>query len=158
MSSEMHARAPSRRQAPRADDPMLTSKLAPPKIPGWVVPRKRIERRIADGARGPLTVITGPPGAGKTIAVASWAATCGLGPVAWVTIDEYDNRQKVFWSYVLAGLRRPASRFPGPLSRRPGLALPTLASFSGSPRPSSRSIRRCSWSLTTFIWSLISGA
>jgi LuxR family maltose regulon positive regulatory protein len=112
MSSEMHARAPSRRQAPRADDPMLTSKLAPPKIPGWVVPRKRIERRIADGARGPLTVITGPPGAGKTIAVASWAATCGLGPVAWVTIDEYDNRQKVFWSYVLAGLRRAGVPVP----------------------------------------------
>src|SRR5215472_7866486 len=120
MSSEMHARAPSRRQAARADDPVLTSKLAPPKVPGWVVPRKRIERRIADGARGPLTVITGPPGAGKTIAVASWAATCGLGPVAWVTIDEYDNRQKVFWSYVLAALRQagvPVPRAVGAAAR-----------------------------------------
>src|SRR5260370_27191968 len=112
MSSEMHARGPSRRQAARADDPVLTSKLAPPRVPGWVVPRKRIERRIADGARGPLTVVTGPPGAGKTIAVASWAATSGLGPVAWVTIDEYDNRQKVFWSYVLAGL--PPAAGPAP--------------------------------------------
>src|SRR3974377_2367460 len=100
MSSEMHARAPSRRQGARADAPGLTSKLAPPRVPGWVVPRKRIERRIADGARGPLTVVTGPPGAGKTIAVASWAtSSSGQGPVAWVTLDEYDNRQKVFWSY-----------------------------------------------------------
>ncbi len=113
MSSDMHVRAPSRRQAARADDPVLMSKLAPPRVPGWVVPRKRIERRIADGARGPLTVVTGPPGAGKTIAVASWAGgTSVLGPVAWVTIDEYDNRQKVFWSYVLAALRRAGVAMP----------------------------------------------
>src|SRR6516164_4783769 len=102
MSSGMHPRPSSRRQAARADEPVLAAKLAPPRIPGWVVPRKRIERRIADGARGPLTVVTGPPGAGKTIAVASWAgAATGQGPVAWVTLDEYDNRQKVFWSYFL---------------------------------------------------------
>jgi LuxR family maltose regulon positive regulatory protein len=113
MSSDLHARAPTRRQAARADDPVLMSKLAPPRVPGWVVPRKRIDRRIADGARGPLTVVTGPPGAGKTIAVASWAAgASGVGPVAWVTIDEYDNRQKVFWSYVLAGLRRAGVPVP----------------------------------------------
>jgi LuxR family maltose regulon positive regulatory protein len=107
MSSGTHARPTPRRQAAHADDLVLTSKLTPPRIPGWVVPRKRIERRIADGVRGPLTVVTGPPGAGKTIAVASWAAAGSApGPVAWVILDEYDNRQKVFWSYVLAGLQR----------------------------------------------------
>ena len=113
MSTGMHARPTSRRQAARADDLVLASKLTPPRIPGWVVPRKRIERRIADGVRGPLTVVTGPPGAGKTIAVASWApAGSGLGPLAWVTLDEYDNRQKVFWSYVLAGLQRAGVPVP----------------------------------------------
>jgi LuxR family transcriptional regulator, maltose regulon positive regulatory protein len=113
MSSETHARAPSRRPAARPDDPVLMSKLAPPRVPGWLVPRKRIERRIADGVRGPLTVVTGPPGAGKTIAVASWAtAASGLGPVAWVSIDEYDNRQKVLWSYVVAGLQRAGVAVP----------------------------------------------
>ena len=113
MSSGMHTRPAGRRQAARADEPVLAAKLAPPRIPGWVVPRKRIEKRIADGARGPLTVVTGPPGAGKTIAVASWAASaCGQGPVAWVGLDEYDNRQKVFWSYVLAALRRAGVPVP----------------------------------------------
>jgi LuxR family transcriptional regulator, maltose regulon positive regulatory protein len=117
MSTGMHTRPPSRRPAARADEPVLTSKLAPPRIPGWVVPRKRIEKRIAEGARGPLTVVTGPPGAGKTIAVASWAtAASGQGSVAWVTLDEYDNRQKVFWSYVLAGLRRAGVPVPRPVS------------------------------------------
>jgi LuxR family transcriptional regulator, maltose regulon positive regulatory protein len=100
-----HARPPARRLA-RTDDPVLTSKLTPPQIPDWVVPRERIESRIAEGVRGPLTVVTGPPGAGKTIAVASWAAAGSeLGPTAWVTLDEYDNRQQAFWSYILVGLQ-----------------------------------------------------
>jgi LuxR family maltose regulon positive regulatory protein len=113
MSPGIQERPTSRRQAARADDLVLTSKLTPPRVPGWVVPRKRIERRIADGVRGPLTVVTGPPGAGKTIAVASWAAAgAAPGPVAWVTLDEYDNRQKVFWSYVVAGLQRAGVSVP----------------------------------------------
>jgi LuxR family transcriptional regulator, maltose regulon positive regulatory protein len=117
MSSGTHSRPPNRRPAARADEPVLTAKLAPPRIPGWVVPRQRIEKRLADGARGPLTVVTGPPGAGKTIAVASWAAAgSALAPVAWVTLDEYDNRQRVFWSYVLASLRRAGIPVPRTVS------------------------------------------
>jgi LuxR family transcriptional regulator, maltose regulon positive regulatory protein len=113
-SSGTHGRSPAaRRQPPRPDEPVLTSKLAPPVIPGWIVPRERIANRVAEGARGPLTVVTGPPGAGKTIAVASWAAADRPpGPVAWVTLDEYDNRPRVFWSYVLAGLRRAGVVIP----------------------------------------------
>jgi LuxR family maltose regulon positive regulatory protein len=117
MSSGTHGHPPTRRPAARADEPVLAAKLAPPKVPGWIVPRKRIEKRLADGARGPLTVVTGPPGAGKTIAIASWAAAGSApGPVAWVTLDEYDNRQKVFWSYVLASLRRAGVPVPRAVS------------------------------------------
>ena len=77
-----------------------------PGLPPWTVPRPRLEKRIAHGTQGPLTSITGPPGAGKTVAAASWAAGHGLGPVAWVTLDEFDNGPEVFWSYVLAALRQ----------------------------------------------------
>ena len=42
----------------------------------------------------PLTVVTGPPGAGKTMALALWAAA-EPGPVAWVGLDEFDNRPGV---------------------------------------------------------------
>jgi LuxR family maltose regulon positive regulatory protein len=59
-----------------------------PVLPDWVVPRARIDRRISEGACGPVTVITGPPGAGKTTALASWAAArTGALPTAWVTVD-----------------------------------------------------------------------
>jgi len=82
----------------------LQSKITTPALPSWIVPRPRLERRIAQGTRGPLTSVTGPPGAGKTLAVAWWAAAHDAGPVAWVTVDGYDNRPEVFWSYVVAAL------------------------------------------------------
>jgi len=114
----------------KTDDPVLMSKVTVPEVPGWAVTRPRIERLIAEGARGSLTSVTGPPGAGKTMAIASWAAAstypCTL---AWVTLDDYDNKPRVFWSYVVAALRRP------------GLTVPQVL-----PGPT----RRWCWSWTTF--------
>ena len=70
------------------------------------VPRPRISELLAGGTRWyPLTVVTGPPGTGKTMALALWAAA-EPGPVAWVALDRYDNRPESFWSYVVAALRR----------------------------------------------------
>ena len=99
-----------------ADNPILMSKITVPTLPGWVVARPRVDRLIADGARGPLTTITGPPGAGKTMAVALWAGGTPPGTLAWVTLDDYDNRPKVFWSYVVAALRRAGITVPRVLS------------------------------------------
>ena len=95
------------------DDPVLASKLTVPHLPGWIVARSRVDQLIAAGARGPLTTVTGPPGAGKTMAVALWtAASRPPGTVVWITLDHYDNRPKVFWSYVVAALRRAGIEVP----------------------------------------------
>jgi LuxR family transcriptional regulator, maltose regulon positive regulatory protein len=92
-------------QAP-GDDPVLTAKITMPSLPGWAVSRPRVENLIAQGARGPLTTVTGPPGAGKTMAITLWAAAAAIPcRPAWVTLDDYDNRPTVFWSYVVAALR-----------------------------------------------------
>jgi LuxR family transcriptional regulator, maltose regulon positive regulatory protein len=87
------------------DYPGLASKLAVPVLPRWMVTRERITKLVAEGTDGPLTVITGPPGAGKTVALAAWAAADpGRGPVAWVRLDRFDNRPRTFWSYLLQAL------------------------------------------------------
>src|ERR1019366_2340537 len=84
-------------------------------VPGWAVPRPRMTKLIAEGRRWcPLTVVIGPPGAGKTMALALWAAA-EPGPVAWVGLDDYDNRPRVFWSYLVAALRRSGVAVPGAL-------------------------------------------
>ena len=114
----MAAHAPSRtsrhgrQSAGPGGHPILASKITAPSVPEWTVPRQRITDLIAEGTRWcPLTVVTGPPGAGKTIALALWAAS-EPGVVAWVGLDEFDNRPGVFWSYVVAALRQAGVNLP----------------------------------------------
>jgi ATP/maltotriose-dependent transcriptional regulator MalT len=95
-----------------ANDPILASKITPPGVPDWALPRPRITKLIGESARRcPLTVVSGPAGAGKTMALAWWAAA-EPGPVAWVGLDGYDNQPVIFWSYVLAALRRSGVAVP----------------------------------------------
>src|SRR6516162_575368 len=96
-----------------ADVSILSSKITVPGVPDWAVPRPRLDRLIAEGVRGPLTALMGPPGTGKTLAMASWAAANQApGPVAWVTLDEFDNRPRILWSYIVAALRRAGVAVP----------------------------------------------
>ena len=97
---------------PAVADPILASKITVPDVPGFAVQRPRISKLLAGGTRwNPLTVVTGPPGTGKTMALTLWAAAENR-PVAWVALDRYDNRPKSFWSYVVAALRRSGAVIP----------------------------------------------
>ena len=98
------------------DDLVLESKITVPAVPEWAVARPRINGLVAQGALGPLTTITGPPGAGKTMALSLWAAGAAPAVTAWVTVDQHDNRPRVFWSYVIAALRRAGVLVPTSLS------------------------------------------
>src|SRR5262249_59600164 len=101
------------------DASILTSKITVPGRPNWAVPRPRLDRLIAGGIRGPLTALVGPPGIGKTLAMASWAANEPPGPVAWVTLDEFDNTPRVMWSHVVTALRRAHRHGPHAASGAP---------------------------------------
>ena len=106
----------SKRSADLISDPILASKVTAPGAPDWALQRPRITKQIAQGTHWcPLTVVTGPLGAGKTMALALWAAT-EPGPIAWVTLDKYDNRPGVFWAYFVAALRRSGVALPKALS------------------------------------------
>jgi LuxR family transcriptional regulator, maltose regulon positive regulatory protein len=87
--------------------PIPASKVTIPVPPEWVIVRTRLTDRLAKATRAPLTVVTGPPGAGKTLAVAAWASSDRApGPVAWISLDEGDDRPEVLWPLVLEALRR----------------------------------------------------
>src|ERR1700726_148892 len=104
--------ARGRRSAASAGEPILAAKITAPSVPDWAVQRPRITKLVAEGTRWcPLTIVTGPPGAGKTMALALWAAA-EPGTVAWVGLDKFDNRPGVFWSYVVAALRRVGVAVP----------------------------------------------
>ena len=117
-----HVAARARRPAVSVDTPILAAKITAPRVPDWTVPRPRITKLIAQGTRWcPLTVVTGPAGAGKTMALALWAAA-EPGPVAWVSLDAFDNRPGVFWTYVAAALRRSGVAVPAALPAAQGRA------------------------------------
>jgi LuxR family transcriptional regulator, maltose regulon positive regulatory protein len=71
-----------------------------------VVARHRLFRRLSTGTAGPLTLVHGAAGTGKTVLTAAWV-TAGLapGPVAWVTLDSGADAPGPFWSRVLRALR-----------------------------------------------------
>jgi LuxR family maltose regulon positive regulatory protein len=90
----------------------------------------RITKLIAQGSRWRLlTVVTAPAGAGKTIALTLWAAA-GRGTVAWVGLDEFDNRPGVFWGNIVAALRR--SGVAELITHGPVRLLPSVKALRGT--------------------------
>ncbi|MGI5466428.1 LuxR C-terminal-related transcriptional regulator [Streptomyces sp. CA-132043] len=77
-----------------------------PPLPEWLIPRPHLVSQLARGVLGPLTVVVGPPGAGKTALVTEWAHTSALpGPVVWVTCDGGKEVPGVFWPRLVDRLR-----------------------------------------------------
>ena len=85
-------------------DTLIRTKLRLPFTRPELVTRPRLQARIAQGLRAPLTLITAPAGFGKTTLVASFVASCGM-PVAWLSLDKDDNQVKRFLKYLVAALQ-----------------------------------------------------
>jgi LuxR family transcriptional regulator, maltose regulon positive regulatory protein len=84
---------------------LLAAKLVPPPIPRAFVDRPRLLDRLDAGVRGEVTLLCAGPGSGKTSLIASWvAAGRAPGPVAWLSLDAFDNTAAGFWSYLLGAL------------------------------------------------------
>ncbi|SCE45330.1 LuxR family transcriptional regulator, maltose regulon positive regulatory protein [Streptomyces sp. SolWspMP-5a-2] len=122
------SRAPRRDPVPSADappdgtEPLLVSRFAVPPLPPTFVRRARLLERLTAGAAGPLTLVTGPAGAGKTLCVADWA---GHGPApragAWLTVEQGCTSPGPFWAHVLGAMRHHGVSLP-PGTGRPGRA------------------------------------
>ena len=84
---------------------LLTLKAVPPAVPPGLVRRPRLEERLTKGAMRPFTLVSAGPGAGKTLALASWvAAEVAPAPVSWLSLDHSDNEPRTFWSDLLWAL------------------------------------------------------
>ncbi|GAA3205809.1 LuxR C-terminal-related transcriptional regulator [Actinocorallia longicatena] len=121
--------------AGEARRPGSKTKISVPGLPDHVIRRPRLTERLDGGVRGPLTVVTGPPGAGKTVAVAQWARGGDPpGPVAWVSPDRADHSPECFWTLVLAALDGAGAA--GVPDRLTGSALMELGmALGGRPDP-----------------------
>ncbi|MFI9649513.1 LuxR C-terminal-related transcriptional regulator [Streptomyces sp. NPDC052040] len=104
-------------------DPLLAARFTVPAPPEAYLRRPRLTERLDEGARGPLTLVNGPAGAGKTLLVADWITTGGApGRAAWLTVEPGDEAPGVFWTYILEALRRRGLQTPEAIGgpARPG--------------------------------------
>lgn len=88
-------------------DPLLESKFEVPERPRFMVARPRLLEALTARRDVPVTLVVGPAGSGKTQLVASWirGGTASTA-VAWITLEDEDDQSSVFWTYVVAALRR----------------------------------------------------
>ena len=71
-----------------------------------------------------MTVVSAPPGSGKTVLLRSWIAEAGLAErAAWVPVERDERDPQRFWLSVLGALRQtaPGRRWCRPLTAAPDL-------------------------------------
>ena len=86
--------------------PLLQTKLYVPKVRRGVVPRARLTDRLSRTSAPRLTLISAPPGFGKTTLLATWleGAKAAERPVAWVSLEASEHEPDSFWTYVVTAL------------------------------------------------------
>jgi len=98
---------------------LLDSKFRAPEVGPDVIHRERLTGLIERATERPVTVITAPPGAGKTVACAGWAvARARSRRIAWLSLDEGDRDPARFWSCVTAALAAGGTAVGAPLVPR----------------------------------------
>jgi LuxR family transcriptional regulator, maltose regulon positive regulatory protein len=89
---------------------------------GGVISRPRLFEQLAASAR--VTLVSAPPGGGKTVLLRSWIGEAGLaGSAAWVPVGRDQRDPQQFWLSVLRALRQtlPGAPLVQPLTAAPDL-------------------------------------
>lgn len=69
------------------------------------VPRRRLHVLLDEATAKPLTIVTGPAGVGKTLAVADWTRDGNPpGPVVWISVSEHDREAEQLWATMAQAL------------------------------------------------------
>lgn len=83
--------------------PLLLTKLYPPRLRRGLLPRPRLMQLLDRSLGHKLTLISTPPGYGKSTLVSQWLERSPHAS-AWVSLDEADNDPASFFNYLLAAV------------------------------------------------------
>ncbi|MBC1185579.1 MULTISPECIES: HTH-type transcriptional regulator MalT [Kluyvera] len=83
---------------------LIPSKLSRPVRLDHTVVRDRLLAKLSGANNYRLALITSPAGYGKTTLISQWAA--GMSDLGWYSLDEGDNQQERFASYLIAAIQQ----------------------------------------------------
>ncbi|HGC6387992.1 TPA: HTH-type transcriptional regulator MalT [Cronobacter dublinensis] len=83
---------------------LIPSKLSRPVRLEHTVVRDRLLAKLSGASNYRLALITSPAGYGKTTLISQWAA--GKTELGWYSLDEGDNQQERFASYLIAAVQQ----------------------------------------------------
>jgi LuxR family maltose regulon positive regulatory protein len=89
---------------------IISTKLHPPRTRSSLIPRPRLAKRLAGGLNCELTLVTAPPGYGKTALLSQWAAGAAER-IAWISLDARDNDPMRFWMHNFTALEQAVLAF-----------------------------------------------
>jgi LuxR family transcriptional regulator, maltose regulon positive regulatory protein len=128
-----------------AEHALLDHKFRVPAPGADIVHRDRLTALIERATERPVTVVAAPPGAGKTIACAGWAAARGRSRrITWLSLDEGDREPGRFWACVSAALAAGGTEMGA-------LGLPCPEARDNLPDDLVNTVRKLSGSVTLVI-------
>ena len=130
-----------------AASPLLETKLYIPRWRPGLVSRPRLIERLGQGTERKLTLVSAPPGFGKTTLLAEWLAASPANErhTAWVSLEHSDNDPSLFWAYFITALQTVHSGLgesalsllrspqPPPIETLLGTLLNEITTISHSP-------------------------
>src|SRR5262245_29510785 len=82
------------------------TKFLPPTLPKVLLDREWLVDRLDRAVNAsPITVVTGSPGAGKSVLLSLWFATQGGEAATWWSCDAWDSSPVRFWTSFVTALR-----------------------------------------------------
>jgi len=87
---------------------VLATKFFVPRRRAQAVPRRRLLERLDLGLESKLTLLSAPPGFGKSTLLGEWvdALPADEWSVAWLSLDPSDNQPTTFWTYLITALEK----------------------------------------------------
>lgn len=95
-------------------DPLIATRFIIPPVHADLVWRSDLNRLLDKGADLPLTLVSAPPGFGKTTLTAAWLKNkkaAGGTTCCWLSLHSSDNLPVTFWRYFTAVLQNAIPEF-----------------------------------------------
>jgi LuxR family transcriptional regulator, maltose regulon positive regulatory protein len=110
--------------------PVLGTRSTVARLPAVLVRRPRLDARLADRCRRPVTLVCAPPGSGKTTLVTAWLTSRRRRDVVALTVDGRDNARGQLARIVVAALVECGALSPGSVAGAAGWSALLDAAFA----------------------------